>query len=261
MPTLLIVTCAAASGCVAPEPVLRLTPLAQNVLWIGGMAAVIQEGSSARVAAAFVRQQGDLVSFRVEVENTANTPILVGPSNFYYATCTRSADNRNRQCGPARWAVNPEKVLLDLDIARSRQKASSMNGEALMAPLLFLSLGAALVGTGSHDHRATSLALHSAALAGNALDASQLEDNQQASTYEMERANWETASLRKTTLLPGNRVAGLVYVARDVAANEVSLQMQLGDEVLTFRFSQFAIDTHRHRTAQENFPGRDWRGQ
>ena len=252
---------ATSSGCVASEPVLRLTPLAESVFWIGGTAAVIQEGKSARVAAAFVRQQEDLVSFRVEVENTASTPILVGPSNFYYATCTRLADNRSRQCGPARWAVNPEKVLLDLDITRSRQKAGHMNEEALAAPLLFLSLGAAVAGTASRDHHATSLALHSAAMAGSALDASQFEDRQQASAYEMERANWETAALRKTTLLPGNRVVGLVYVARDVAANEVSLQMQIGDEVLTFRFRQIAIDTNRHRTAKEMFPDRDWRGQ
>jgi hypothetical protein len=231
------------------------------VLWIGGTAAVIQEGKSARVAAAFVREQEELVSFRMEVENTASTPILVDPANVYYATCTRSADNRSRQCGPARWAVNPEKVLLDLDMARSRQKAGRMNEEAMAAPVLFLSLAAAMAGAASHDRHARSPALGSAALASSALKASQLEDQQQASTYEMERANWETAALRKTTLLPGNRVAGLVYVARDVAANEVSLQMQMGAEVLTFRFSQIAIDTNRHRTAQEVFPDRDWRGR
>jgi hypothetical protein len=60
----LVVSCAAASGCVAPEPVLRLTPLSENVLWIGGTAAAIKEGKSVRVAAAFDRQQEDLVSFQ-----------------------------------------------------------------------------------------------------------------------------------------------------------------------------------------------------
>jgi hypothetical protein len=234
-----------------PEPVLRLTPLSESVLWIGGRAAIVKEGRAARVAIAFARQQENLVSFRVEIENTANIPILIGPSNFYYATCTRSADRSSRQCLPARWAVNPEKAILDLDIARSRQKADSMNKEAFVAPLLFLDMAAAMTGSASRDHRTTSLALESIPE----------DDARQASAYELERANWETAALRKTTLLPGNRVAGLVYVARDVAANEVSLQIRIGDEVLDFPFKQILIDAMRHRTVQEMFPDRDRRGQ
>ena len=248
---ILIVTATTSSGCMTPEPVLRLTPLSERVLWIGGTAAIVKEGRAARVAVAFARQQGNLVSFRVEVENTASIPIIIGPSNFYYATCTRSADRSNRQCLPARWAVNPEKVLLDLDIARSRQIADGMNKGAVAAPLLFLDMAAAMTGSASRDHRTTSLALESIPA----------DDARQASAYELERANWETAALRKTTLLPGNRVAGLVYVARDVAANEVSLQSQIGDEVLDFPFKQILIDAMRHRTAQEMFPDRDWRGR
>jgi hypothetical protein len=73
--------------------------------------------------------------------------------------------------------------------------------------------------------------------------------------------NWETAALRKTTLLPGDRVAGLVYVARDVAANEVSLQIRIGDEILNFPFKQIFPDARRHRTAKEMFPNSTWRGQ
>ena len=258
---ILVVTTATSSGCATPEPVLRLTPLSENVLWIGGTAAIVKEGRAARVAIAFARQQEDLVSFRVEIENTANTPILIGPSNFYYAACTRSADGKSRQCLPARWAVNPEKVLLDLDIARSRQKAGNMNEETLVAPLLLLSTTAALTSAASHDHRKTALALDNAALAASALESIQSDNQRQASAYELERANWETAALRKTTLLPGNRVAGLVYVARDLTANEVSLQSRIEDEILDFPFKQILIDAQRHRTAQEMFPDRDWRGQ
>jgi hypothetical protein len=66
--------------------------------------------------------------------------------------------------------------------------------------------------------------------------------------------NWETAALRKTTLLPGNRVAGLVYIARDVAANEVTLQSRIGDEILDFPFKQVFIDANRHPTAQGSDP-------
>jgi len=259
VPAILMMISAASSGCVAPEPVLRLTPLAENVLWIGGQAATIKEGKAARVAVAFAHQQENLLGFRVEIENTASVPVLVNPSSSYYATCTRSPDGK-RQCHPARWAVDPETVLLSLDIARSRQKADQMNSEALLTPLIFLSLGAAVVGTVSNDHHATSRALDSAILTSSALNASQQGGQQQAMAYAMGRANWEATALRKSTLPPGGRVAGLVYVARDVAANEVSLQIRVGDDVLTFAFRQFVIDARRQRTAKQVFPDSTWRG-
>jgi hypothetical protein len=136
-----------------------------------------------------------------------------------------------------------------------------MNEEGLAAPLLFLSMGTAVVGAASHNQRTTALSLGNVALVSSASAASQSMDQQQASSYEVERANWETAALRKTTLLPGNRVAGLVYVMRDSTANEVSLQMRIGDEILDFQFKQIFIDARHHRTAKEVFPDSTWRGQ
>jgi len=108
----LVATIAIGLGCVRAQPVLRLTPLSDNVLWVGGMAASVKEGKLARVAVAFARQQDDLVAFYVEIENTARIPILVDPSRSYYAACTRLAKSRPRRCHPAQWVVDPEKVLL-----------------------------------------------------------------------------------------------------------------------------------------------------
>lgn len=51
------------------------------------------------------------------------------------------------------------------------------------------------------------------------------------------------------------------YPGYPLAANEVSLQNRIGDEVLDFPFKQILVDAMRHRTAQEMFPDRDWRGQ
>lgn len=223
-----VATVAVCAGCVAPAPVLRLTPRSDNVLWVGGMAAIIKQGKSARVAVAFARQEEELISFRVEIENTGLIPILVDPSSSYYATCTRSAKNGARQCHPTRWVFNPEEVLLDLDIAHSRQKADQMNREAFAGPMLLLTI--------------------------------QSESQEQASTYEIARVNWETEALRKTTLLPGNGVAGLVYVSRDLAANEVLLQIRIGDEVLGFPFNQTLINARRPRTTKDMSTNANWRG-
>ena len=251
---LAVLVAAATTGCASAEPVLRLTPLSNNVVWVAGEAAVIKEGKLARVAVAFARQQDDLVGFRIEIENTANAPILVDPSNFYYAACTRSADAQKRNCHPARWAVDPEKMLLALDIERSRQKANTMNAESLMAPILFLDLAVAVAGTASPNHRTTALALGAADLTAATLGAIQSDGQQQASGYELKRANWEAAAFRKTTLLPGTRAAGLVYVDRDLAANELALQIRIGDETLDFPFKQALVDARPPRAPNSFHP-------
>jgi len=253
----LVATIAIGLGCVRAQPVLRLTPLSDNVLWVGGMAASVKEGKLARVAVAFARQQDDLVAFYVEIENTARIPILVDPSRSYYAACTRLAKSRPRRCHPAQWVVDPEKVLLALDIAHARQQAYRMNQE-FAGPMLFLTMGTAMAGEARGNHRATSAALGNAALASGTLYGI---GQQQASAYEMVRANWEAEALRKTTLLPEGRVAGLVYIGRDFAANEVSLAIRIGDEIFEFPFQQILVDARRPRAVKDVSPEWNWRGQ
>jgi hypothetical protein len=89
-------------GCIPSEPIIRMTPMSEKLLWVSGVPSLVKDGRSARVGAAFGRQQGEMLSFHVEIENLAMTPILVGPGNFYYAACNLSDDGMERQCRPAR---------------------------------------------------------------------------------------------------------------------------------------------------------------
>ena len=111
-----------------------------------------------------------------------------------------------------------------------------MNQEALAGPLLFLSRG-------------------------RTLHATEAKGQQQVTAYEMARANWETVALRKTTLLPENRLAGLVYVDSDLAGNEMSLNILIGNEVFDFPFRKTLVDARRPRPAKDMSPEANWRGQ
>jgi hypothetical protein len=242
--------------------VLRLTPLSDDLLWVNGLAAVVEDGKLARAGVAFVRPEQELVGFHVEIENTSMAPLLVDPSRFYYAACTRAADGKSRKCQPSRWAVDPEKVLLELDIAHSRQVAGQANKEALAGAFILLDMAAAMAGAAKKNPALTGAAIAHSAQMGDVIDGIEAEGDQHALAYEAQRGKWEGVALRKTTLLPGNRLAGMVYVPRARAAAEVRLHLRLGNEVMAFPFKQVLIDARRpRRTASERFPDREWRGR
>jgi hypothetical protein len=223
-----------------PAPVLRLTPQSKDVVWIGGTAAATQQGRTIRAAVAFAREQDNLLAFRVELESVSDQPILVDPARFYYLTCARKGQPPARVCSSSHYVVNPEQVLLALDMANSRQIASAANEEALFGAMLLLQATAAVAGGASgHGHGGAGAAI-AVAGTGAALASAQQQRYHQVSGYELERSNWSTAALRKSTLFPGDRVAGLVFFEKDPSVSEVSLQIRAGDETLPFGFNQTA---------------------
>jgi hypothetical protein len=245
-----------AAGCVAPEPVLRMTPLSENVLWLRGTAAFLKENSVGRVAMAFDRQEGQMVAFHVEIENAGTEPLLIDPAAIYYAACNRSQDGQIRRCAPAHWATDPEKVLLALDVAHSRQVAGEVNEAALLGSLAVLDMAAAVAGGARHGSGALAAASGGHALATAAAIESQ--QRRHGVMFEAERLRWSSAALRKTTLVPGGRVAGLIYLPRETGANEIAVQVRMGKDTLEFPFKQTFIDVRPVRTANGRFPGDTW---
>jgi hypothetical protein len=234
---LLLVT-ALLGGCVSAQPVLRLSPRGDDAVWVGGTAVVSKTGVKLRVATAFARDYDGRVGFRVEVENRSAQPLVVDSNVFSFATCTRPERRQPEVCTPARLAINPEKVLLDMDIARSREQALNAN-EATFHAVMFLldataSIASATSGKGHNAVAAADLANHE----GRMLDQTQARESRQVSAYELERANWTTAAFRKTTIFPGKAAAGLVFTERDVNAQAVWLLVRIGGETFSFPFDQ-----------------------
>jgi len=228
------------AGSVMPAPVLRLTPQSKDVVWIGGTAVASQQGRSARAAVAFAYEEDSRLAFRVEIENLADTPVLVDPARFYYVACNRKVQPPARVCGSSRYTQHPEQVLLDLDMARSRQVASAANDEAFFGAMLLLHATAGIAGAATGPTRAGAIVATTADTAASLTAAAQHQRRRQLTAQELDRANWATAALRKTTLFPGDRVAGLVFLEKDPSASELSLQVRAGDDVLPFGFNQIA---------------------
>jgi hypothetical protein len=137
-------------GCVAPIPLVRLYPSAQNVVWVSGRASVEQEDGGIRVAAAFDHQDGTLLSVRIEVENRTDARVEVDPANVTFSACkTLEATS----CSPAQQVVNPERVLDDLDEKQSREAAAAVNDEVFLGTLVLLSAVGDVASAGHGNHR------------------------------------------------------------------------------------------------------------
>jgi hypothetical protein len=232
----------AGSGCFAPEPVIRMTPLSKNLIWVNGTQVAALRGKTGRAAVAFLRDHESQVSFRVEVENTSAAPMLVDPATFYYSTCPLPEMAANAKCSTSRWVINPEQVLMDLDAKRSRDSASNKNQTAFFMPFILLDAVATVGSIASGDRHATSHALASVAHSGEILKGIDDQEWQQNITYQSERSLWETGAFRKTTLFPGQRAAGMVFIPHDLDCRSVRLHIRMGDEIIVFPFQQTLFD-------------------
>jgi hypothetical protein len=245
----------ALAGCFAPEPVLRLSPLSHEVVWKEGRAAQVKQNDLARVAVAFEREwtfaNRPLVGFRVEIQNVSDKPFLVVPSRFYYAVCSRSGSDTGRACQPSHPAVNPEQVLLDLDVQHARNQARVANDEALGAALLFLDLAAGMANAAKGNGRGVAASVAGAAASGSIMSSASANGNAEAGSYEFERSSWSSTALRKTTVLPGKSATGIVFIDRQLDAQEIVLAVRVDDEALDFPFEQIRYDD---RPRSESIP-------
>jgi hypothetical protein len=224
-----------ASGCAFAQPVLRLTPRSKDVVWVGGTGMVRQETKNMRVAMAFAREENGMPGFRVEVQNLSPDTVVIEPSAFSYIYCNRIPGAADATCGLRLLAVDPESMLLELDMQRSRQKAENANDQSFHATMMLLELTAGLAGAGKGRPNG---GIPLATIEGQALNAAADREKLQASGYDLERENWATGSFRKSTLFPDKAAAGLVFIERNLKATEVWFLVQVGGDKLFFGFDQ-----------------------
>jgi hypothetical protein len=220
---------AAAAGCAAPAPLVRLTPYNPDVVWVSGRAVVSEDQDGVRVAAAFDEQAGDGLGIRVEVENASDERLEIAPADVTYTLCATEAVG---SCAPWRQVADPERMLIEIDAARSREQANASNDQAAMVP--FLILGA----VGDVASIASRHPTNNAAAISSEMDD---DANRHASTItslDSEHQRWSADALRRTTLIPGRGTAGYVYVPVDTRAQVVWLQVMIDDRRFTFRFRQ-----------------------
>jgi hypothetical protein len=224
------------AGCATPAPIVRLTPQSPNVVWVSGRMAVEQENAGVRVATAFERQDGGNHAIHVEIENRGDQPIEVGPEDIWFAHCEGPV---SEACAPSRGVINPEQVLVDLDVRESKERADAANNQAAMTSLLILSAVTDVAQVASR-HPDPSTGVTTAAIAAS-MDADQAQHETATLSIAAQRDVWANAALRRTTLFPGRGVSGNVFFPADLQKEFVILCIRAHGQIFPFWFRQSVI--------------------
>jgi hypothetical protein len=229
----LFMIAAAAASCATPSPLVRLYPSSEDVIWVAGRAALVDEEDGVQVAVSFDHQYGHKLGLRVEVENRTNERIDVDPSTFKFTDCPSMAIE---SCKHARRVIDPERVLVELDAQESREQADAVNSQAFLGTVVILSaVGDVASAASSHGHRSTG------SNTANAIDVMESDaaahDSELASVGAQQQI-WSNEALRRNTLFPGQGTAGRVYIPIDRSAELVYLYVKAGGHTFPFAFQQ-----------------------
>ena len=222
-----------AAGCAAPGPVVRLDPVGAPLTWMRGLPSLTKEVGGLKVVAGFHHQEGDQLALHVMVENRGDDELEANPRDMSYTACTTE---RLTSCAPARYAVDPEQVLSDLQLERSRQATGASAAEAATTALVLLSVVADIstVASGRASPR-TGSATAGALLLNDAVHAANDHDGVRLAASEQ---RWSAEALRRTTLPPAGYTDGLVYLPIDLSASDVWFHVRAGGQVVSFHFRQ-----------------------
>jgi hypothetical protein len=244
------------SGC-APDPVYRLRAHDPDStgFWQQGRQVLTRTADSLQVAAAYARTTNEGHKFRLAFVNRSSVPYTVDPTEVYAVVTKALSDERyahpveNEQGTTYEFrrdtlsvadtlrARDPERVLLQIDRERARAEADAEKDAAASAFFLTLDAVSEIAsGPQSPDERTADAAEDTEAQLRRAEE--QDENRRAQSRLSQRRARWAQSALRRTTLMPGMRTTGFVYVPVDPNAARLVLHVDLGARTVTVPFRQ-----------------------
>jgi hypothetical protein len=217
-----------------PQSAVRLSPDGAATIWRAGRGMVVQEKNGFLVAVAFDHQRGDdQIGFRVEIENRSAARVDVDYRAVSYVTCTTPTT-----CGTRYGVVDPERVLIDMDLASSRERAAKTNDEIANGGLAMLGVLGAVASVASHNAQGIGASANLAINAAAQVSVDDAAHEQGIVLIDSARRDWQASALRRTTLFPSEGVGGDVFLPIDRSAALVWVRVDVGPSKFWFRFRQ-----------------------
>ncbi len=235
-------------GCVGPEALYRATPVAKDTVWYSGSEFVTRTKDSVTVSVAFENELNGVMTYYVVIGNTRTAPVLVSPEQIHYdGECYRLREVEDPNTGyfsyePESWkdtvyAIDPEKQLQGLDVQMAQTNATYATNSGLNAAAGLLQIVGDVATIEQHKTREQ---LHQERRSSRELEESQVNNNLnyslQSASLADQRAYWQNAALRKTTLFSGNTVGGRVRIPLRKGTTKMYLVIPVGTSRFSFVF-------------------------
>lgn len=245
-------------GCASPQPVYRLDAQSadSSSVWRQGRRIVTRTVDSVQVAVAYGRTTSEGHKFHIAYANRSGTSRTFDPQNvFGVVTGRRSSYKRKVQVetgeeetedGPhyeyrrvtltatdTMPARDPEEMLLRIDRQQARATAEAANDATANALISVLDAVNTFASPAPSPEERTAEASEELSRA-----ADRAENQRTQNRLQQRRAQWAQSALRRTTLLPGERTSGVVYVPVDPRATRLVLHVNVGSRTVTIPFQQ-----------------------
>ncbi|MFN7119258.1 MAG: hypothetical protein ACK4TA_20835 [Saprospiraceae bacterium] len=224
-------------GCATPQPVSRLYPIEQSGTkkWsYGNEMITLSAENGMEVSAAFRGSNPNSLIFEVQIRNRSGLPVLVSPEKFYYEML---AIDTARILGTPVFAIDPEKNLLEMDIAESRMRAQAQNETT--AELIAITTDILDNVTTKNETEAQQQQKWAEQNARSAeYESSQANYNIQFRSLDEERSYWLNHVIRRNTLENGYEMRGSVFLPRSNQARFIRLNVVLENKIFPFTFWQ-----------------------
>lgn len=237
-------------GCAEPEMLYHANPVSENTVWYSGREFVTQTEDSITVSVAFENELDGAMTFYVVVGNYGSQCVLIAPENIYcegsaryvkevtdFETMAVSSDTVSET--DTVYALNPETELQGIDKQAAQATATYANNTGLNVAAGLLQLVGNVATIGQNKTREE---LHREDRARREVAESQNNNNLnyslQSASLADQRAYWEGAALRKTTLFQDNAIGGKVRVPVDQHARTLKLIVPIAGTTFSFEFNQ-----------------------
>ena len=210
------------SSCFSPKPVIRLKADEPKTTWDKGKEYISYKKGEYEVHTAYHGVDDKNIIFDIEIVNNNGEEFLVAPENIklfkgQWDNTTQSIIYNSN----AIRALDPEMELLRIDLENSKAEAASKNAGVAAVAIFAAAIPLAIVAAKSDAENSKSNdnnEITNTDLVGAGVDIALTANavNQETQEFKIQsmndsKYNWETASLRKTTLSPGYSIRGLVY--------------------------------------------------
>lgn len=220
-----------ATACFSPQPIFRLEPTTASSSWFYGKEVLTRQYDSLRVSLIFDQWLGNELVFAVEIINHSSDTVLVAPETFFYEAFYADTTALSSVTP----ALDPEREILEIEKAISRERAAYRNGlvfdVALMAAVIATEVVTAAAADGEEYYDdGGSVNFYFGGTGGNDVP-----------FLNRLRQQWAYQTLRKTSLPPGLAMRGNVIFRDQPDAALYTVYVQLDDHLLSFDYRKQVI--------------------
>jgi len=239
----------------SPKPIFRLHSDhdkhdKEDIVLYRGMEYLISHGEYSAAIIAYYRHLNNLVIMDLEIINHSDEMVRVDPTDVSFKAYRTKNDgvgnpddkDRKQDLIAEGTAMDPEKMLLNIDKQTSREKAKGRTNLVLESISASMDLA---IGLSSAANEATNKhTLHETQRTREAIEWAERRENiyRNVSSLSERRAYWEAEAFRATDLQSGESIAGEISSPLVKKSTMLEISIPVGEDEHIFVYKQKKSD-------------------